>query len=305
LLIDTTGNDITIYDGEPATINFFECGNTCRFEGGDIGPCHYDQPPSVGVCTPKISTNETGTVVWTLKNTAIHGQVAIENTYEDCDSDSCHTVGIAFFGGGDILVDGVEFYDNETTNIRIQACCGPPLGAIRIQNSSFARVWNTFDGSVSSGINPQGTAITYDHGYANMELYFNTFEDQAWPQCDGDDIAPFDPYNPQCGTSGSPGKWYGNIFSHIQAYCNYDFIDPEYNAVSDRPPSGSADCGTDRYNATHPPLVSTSFPPDYHRTGDSDNAADFVDSAICALVPLDMDGQSRASTCDAGADERD
>jgi hypothetical protein len=322
LKIETTGNDITVYNPDSSTFEGFGCADRCKVIGGDIGPCIADKNgPN---CVPSIRGNPSVSNGWTLKDLDIHGQVAIENTIENCGSDSCHTDGMAIFGGQNILLDGVSWYNNVVTHIRIQDFANLGINNITIQNNRFGPVTNHWKsvGDVWSYYN--NNAIDWDNPGGDelpgVIVRFNSF--YMYPGSCPSGQSACGMYATPAGTPSSPANYYGNIVSPPSGCgTNYTMTYNVFRAWNEF--NGCTGAGaTNSYlayttaipyasmpawNSTDPAAGPPPGEPDFHITGSTWDGDQKVPASLCDDVPLDADGNARGAggtACDAGAYER-
>ena len=303
LFVNTTGNDLTFYNADSSTFHGFACASNCNLIGGDIGPCLSDRdPPS---CVPKIALENSSVPSngWTLKNLNIHGQLAVPPAVANCGSDSCHTDGLAIFGGTNILLDGVHFWNNMTTNIRVQNCCGNQPANITIQNSTFGYAVNN-----TTAWSPNSNAMDWDTAIAGAVFRFNSLYGR--PSCpSGGDCGIYATPN---GTSGSPMQYIGNIMWNPNCGSNGDInhqnVFFQWNEFASGYQCGATNSAP-AWTVSQPYAsmpgwggqTNSGLEPNFHITGGAWVGDNKVTSGC---IPLDADGNSRGSTCDAGAYER-
>ena len=131
VLRNLTGKTFDIFGG---------VGN--RVYGGSYGPCEATLFPS---CTNRVIGQDT-----VIDGVSIHGVTSSKPG----PPEDLHTDGIFVRGCSNCTIRNSKFWDNDTTHIRVQNCCGqPPNEGLTIENNWFDRPtglggqrrWNAID----------------------------------------------------------------------------------------------------------------------------------------------------------------
>jgi hypothetical protein len=307
-----SGDDITLNDLDSSSIQVQSGATNVTVDGFDIGPCFADVANPI--CTPRVTDNSANTI---FRDGAFHDQKS-DDTPGACGSDTCHTVGLALFNGDTVLLDRVRFYNNKTTNIRIQDRPGGDNNDVTIQNSWFGQVFTASslpsgDDTTTSTLSGGSVGVlNVDNPIVGLVIQFNSFYRRV--SC---------PVSTQCGgatgpvtnlgTSGSPAVVHGNILSATNFDCASSFASYTYNTIFkgssvNGPDSATGICGATNdfkaYNVDPPYVTPTTFGTaglmDFHNTGTW--SGDSLVTTGC--ISEDYDLQARTATCDAGSDER-
>jgi hypothetical protein len=319
-----SGTNLALYGLDSSSIQITAPGDNILIEDFDIGPCHAEKANPI--CTPRLH-NGVGPSNVTLRNGSFHNQSS-DDTPGACGSDTCHTVGLALFNTTDVLLDGVHFYDNKTTNIRIQDRPDGENNGVTIQNSWFEPGWTNSanpSGDDTSTVVYSGnrlTPIDVDDPVPGLLVQFNTFGHMDdCPDATGCGLG-VNANGASMGLVGDPAIVRGNLISGISSgSCSESSTTVTYDqnvlwphSSVNGPTSATGSCNSTNtfkaYNFNIP--VVTNHPwtsPDtgglgahnFHITG----AAWSGDSKVTSnCIALDKDGDARSSTCDAGSDER-
>lgn len=295
------GSGVTFNNADSSSFQLFQ-GDGIKVEGGDIGPCIADKINPV--CVPRVMGPPATLKNVTLKNVNIHDQLAVAPSVSNCGSDSCHTDGLAIFGGSNILLDGVSIWNSQVAAIRIQNCCGNEPQNVTIQNSRFHQVWGSYDVNTNTISNPIWSGIDVDTPVPNLIIRFNSFYTR--PNC---------PIEVGCGNgsgtlgkAGTPADIYGNIWAQPGPSCgaNSNVHDNMFKKWSDVWFSQCGSTNTLKEHNFNYPYVNllpygTKGESDMHITGPVWEGDGKV-TAGC--IPFDADGKPRGTPCDAGAYER-
>lgn len=321
------GDNVSLIRPDSSSFQIWSGSDTTYIEDADVGPCHYDDQPGT-ICTPRFLMTGPGTPAnnVTFKGGVIHHQSS-DDTAGACGADTCHTVGLAVFNATNVLIDGVHFYDNKTTNIRIQDRPDGSNDNVTIQNSWFEPTWDNSanpssdDTSTTVFSGRRLNAIDVDDATPGLLIHFNTFAHRA--SCpSGEGCGSLISVAVTTGAVGDPAIIRGNLLSGVSSTScsessstvDYDqnVIWPHADGNGPTVPTGVCDSSNTikAYNFDLPAVSMSSWsspstgghgPKDLHITGAAWSGDDKVTSGCIAL---DKDGDSRTATCDAGADER-
>jgi hypothetical protein len=221
------------------------------------------QSPADGTCVPRLVGNNIA-----VDGVTIFGMTTTNSAY--------HVDGMFIRGCNTCSVTRSKFYGNMITDIRIQNCCSlPPNQNITIEN-------NWFDPSLSTPTGgPRWDAIDVDTDTPGLLIRNNSFAPNTGisfrPQTNALVVDNILTYSFQC--------FPGVTFAHNVA-------------TPFSPATASLKCGASDILAN--PLYVNGAAFDFHIQPGSP-AINAGNPANCASI--DIDGQPRSGTCDAGSDQ--
>lgn len=242
-------------------------GANVRVIGGDYGPC---QAPRDDACTPRLTGSNQ-----LVDGVSIHGMVST-------DLANYHVDGMFVRGCNTCAVRHTKFWSNQITNIRVQNCCGLPANsALVLEDNWFGTVYN--DIGLTS---PRFDAVDIDTPVPNLRVSYNSFAEGSGMQDTGG------------GGLGSGSLVNGNLMGNQVCSSGTTYRNNVYIPFSEF--TGQTPCGASDRKVTTFGYVNNAGR-DFHIT--SSSPAVGAGGSDC-VGTLDIDGETRTSPCDAGADQR-
>ena len=242
--------------------------------GGSYGPCEVTV---FGACTNRVIG--TNTVV---DGVSIHGVTSLKPG----PPDDLHTDGIFVRGCSNCTIRNSKFWNNDTTHIRVQNCCGqPPNEGLTIEN-------NWFDRPTGLGGERRWDAIDLDTVVPSLLIRNNSFHPESGIGFSG-------------SWTGANAMIVGNVssqpWSGCQAGVSYrSNVWVPWVGQTTGYTCGSGDKLVQLSEVGYVSPVDGSGQ-DYHlRAGSS--AIGAGDTGSCPAD--DIDRQTRSGSCDAGSDQR-